>query len=96
MWINSCQYGNRPSKPNEKEMEASIINAQSKFLAMGLLLHSDPWHYASMVCDIENQYTYGRTSTPLHMTTLSTAKDTTRQSTLTMEPLNVQSCWKCQ
>jgi len=53
-----------PNNPTDKEVESAIKKAQSQFVAMGLLLHSDQQQYAGMVHDIENQYTYGKNIYP--------------------------------
>jgi len=48
-----------PKNPTETEIKAAITTARDRFLAMGLILHSDPQQYAGLIQDVENQYMYG-------------------------------------
>jgi len=48
-----------PDAPTDTELKHAITTVHGRYIAMGLLLHSDPQWYSGMVCDIENQFTFG-------------------------------------
>jgi len=53
-----------PDKLTETELKHAIATAHNWFIAMGLLLHSNPKCYSEMVHDVENQFTFGNNIYP--------------------------------
>ncbi len=49
-----------PNKPTDAELKHAIATSHNRYIAMGLLLHSDPRRYSGMVRDVENFYTFGK------------------------------------
>ena len=61
-----------PELANADEIHDTKNEAQEEYLAVMLLYKSDPKRYASLMADIENQYTRGQDGYP---STLSAAQD---------------------